>query len=131
MLKPTLTAGGVLRYNKLRKLMFRHEYQRQIMLINEVHISSLVVHVAPENLLATRRQIDSLDSTEVYGDSPEGKIIVVLETENQGFVTETIDVINNIPNVLNVALVYHQIDKEPHEISEINDVQYSDSEGRS
>jgi len=101
------------------------------MLINEVHISSLIVHVAPEHLPATRRQIDSFDSAEVYGDSPEGKIIVVLETENQGFVTETIDAINNIQNVLNVALVYHQIDKEPHDISEINDVQFSDAEGRS
>jgi len=99
--------------------------------MNEVHISSLVVHVAPEHLPTTRRQIDSFDSAEVYGDSPEGKIIVVLETENQGFVTETIDAINNMPNVLNVALVYHQIDTESHEISEINDVQFSDAEGRS
>ena len=101
------------------------------MLINEVHISSLIVHVAPEHLPATRRKIESFDSAEVYGDSPEGKIIVVLETENQGFVTETIDAINNMPNVLNVALVYHEIDKESHEISEINDVQFSEAEGRS
>jgi len=96
--------------------------------INEVHISSLVVHVAPEHLQATRRTIESFDNAEVYGDSPKGKIIVVLETENQGFVTETIDAINNMPNVLNVALVYHQIDKESHEM---NEVQFSGIEGRS
>jgi len=84
----------------------------------------------PEHLSDTRRQIESFDSAEVYGDSPEGKIIVVLETENQGFVTETIDAINNMPNVLNVALVYHEVDKEPHEFNEINDVQFSGAEGR-
>ena len=101
------------------------------MLSNEVHISSLVVHVAPEHLTATRGQIESFDNAEVYGDSPEGKIIVVLETENQGFVTKTIDAINDMPNVLNVALVYHEIDEEPHEVSETNGVQFSEPEGRS
>ena len=98
------------------------------MLTNEVHISSLVVHVAPKYLPATREKIETFESAEIYGESPEGKIIVVLETENQGFVSETIDAINNIPNVLNVALVYHQIDKEPHELSA---VQIAVIEGRS
>jgi nitrate reductase NapD len=83
----------------------------------------------PEHLPATRKQIESFDNAEVYGDSPEGKIIVVLETENQGFVTETIDTINNMPNVLNVALVYHQIDNEAHDIDDKNHVQFSGAEG--
>jgi len=96
---------------------------------NEVHISSLVVHVAPEHLAAVRIQIASFDNAEIYGDSPQGKIIVVLETENQGFVTETIDAINNMPNVLNVALVYHEIDRESQQISETNNVQFSAAEG--
>ena len=72
------------------------------MALNEVHISSLVVHVSPEHLNEIKAEID--------GDSPEGKIIVVLETENQGFVTDTIEAINNIKNVLGTALVYHQIE---------------------
>jgi len=96
---------------------------------NEVHISSLIVHVAPEHLAAIRTQIESFDNAEIYGDSPQGKIIVVLETENQGFVTETIDAINNMPNVLNVALVYHEIDRESQQIGETNNVQFSAAEG--
>ena len=99
------------------------------MLGNEVHISSLAVHVAPKHLSATRMQIEAFDNAEVYGDSPEGKIIVVLETENQGFVTKTIDAINSMPNVLNVALVYHEIDYELHDTDETNSVQISDAEG--
>ncbi len=82
------------------------------MALNEVHISSLVVHVAPEHLTEIKEQIATYDNAEIYGDSPEGKIIVVLETENQGFVTDTIDAINNIPNVLNTALVFHQIETD-------------------
>ncbi|CAK1714306.1 periplasmic nitrate reductase chaperone NapD [Vibrio crassostreae] len=80
------------------------------MSLNEVHISSLVVHVSPEHLNEIKAEIEQFDNAEIYGDSPEGKIIVVLETENQGFVTDTIEAINNIKNVLGTALVYHQIE---------------------
>ncbi|MCW8334944.1 chaperone NapD [Vibrio sp. SCSIO 43135] len=82
------------------------------MALNEVHISSLVVHVSPEHLTEIKTQIETFDCTEIYGDSPEGKIVVVLETENQGFVTDTIDAINNLPNVLSTVLVYHQIETD-------------------
>ncbi|MBY6196207.1 chaperone NapD [Vibrio hangzhouensis] len=81
------------------------------MSLNEVHISSLVVHCKPESLAEVKAQIHQYDNAEIYGDSEEGKIVVVLETENQGFVTDTIDAINNLPNVLNAALVYHQIER--------------------
>jgi len=82
------------------------------MALNKVHISSLVVHVSPEHLNEIKAEIEQFDNAEIYGDSPEGKIIVVLETENQGFVTDTIEAINNIKNVLGTALVYHQIETE-------------------
>ncbi|MCG3767221.1 nitrate reductase [Vibrio cincinnatiensis] len=80
------------------------------MSLNEVHISSLIVHTLPEHLDTVKAQINDFEQAEIYGDSPEGKVIVVLETESQGFVTETIDAINNLPHVLSVVLVYHQID---------------------
>ncbi|AAW86401.1 chaperone NapD [Aliivibrio fischeri] len=77
---------------------------------NEVHISSLVVHVRPESLEITKEKILALPNTEIYGESEEGKIIVVLETENQGYITDSIDKINDFEDVLNVALVFHQIE---------------------
>lgn len=78
----------------------------------EVHISSLVVHTAPEHLPVIRDQIEALENAEVWGDNPAGKIVVVLETATQGFLTETIETINNLPNVLGTALVYHQIESD-------------------
>ncbi|ELR65166.1 Periplasmic nitrate reductase component NapD [Photobacterium marinum] len=80
------------------------------MALQEVHISSLVVHVKPEHLEGVKAQIATLPNAEIYGESEEGKIIVVLETENQGFVTDTIDKINNLEHVLTTFLVYHQIE---------------------
>ncbi|WP_299016003.1 chaperone NapD [uncultured Photobacterium sp.] len=80
------------------------------MALQEVHISSLVVHVKPDHLERVKAQILALPNAEIYGDSEEGKIIVVLETQNQGYVTDTIDKINNLEHVLNTFLVYHQIE---------------------
>lgn len=82
------------------------------MTLNEVHISSVVVHVSPNHLTETKDKIETLKGAEIYGESEEGKIIVVLETENQGYITDTLDVINNLPNVLSTALVFHQIETD-------------------
>ncbi|MCZ4292451.1 MULTISPECIES: chaperone NapD [Vibrio] len=102
------------------------------MSLNEVHISSLVVHCSPEHLNEVKQQIEQNDNAEIYGDSPEGKIVVVLETENQGFITDTIEAINNLPNVLSTALVYHQIESSLDD-NELNDnntgTQHSQIEG--
>ena len=100
------------------------------MSLNEVHISSLVVHVLPEHLDEIKAQIKAYENAEIYGDSPEGKIVVVLETENQGFITDTIDAINNLPNVLSTVLVYHQIETELEEANEQDTgTQHSQIEG--
>ncbi|MDC5855798.1 chaperone NapD [Vibrio europaeus] len=101
------------------------------MSLNEVHISSLVVHCSPEHLGEVKSQIEQYDNAEIYGDSPEGKIVVVLETENQGFITDTIETINNLPNVLSTALVYHQIETGLDDESQNNNTgtQHSQTEG--
>ncbi len=99
------------------------------MALNEVHISSLVVHVAPEHLDAIKTQIIQYENAEIYGDSPEGKIVVVLETQNQGFITETIDAINNLPNVLSTVLVYHQIETDLDDADMDTGIKHSQTEG--
>lgn len=99
------------------------------MSLNEVHISSLVVHALPEHLATVKAQIEQFENAEIYGDSPEGKIVVVLETQNQGFVTDTIDAINNLPNVLSAVLVYHQIETNLDDLDSDTGNQYSQLEG--
>ncbi|MEH6577365.1 MAG: chaperone NapD [Amphritea sp.] len=76
----------------------------------EVHISSLIVHVRPARLDETKMQISRLKDVEIYGDTEEGKIVVVLETVRQKYITDIIETINNLEDVLNTSLVYHQIE---------------------
>ncbi len=98
------------------------------MSLNEVHISSLVVHVLPQHLESIKAQIEEFENAEVFGSSPEGKMVVVLETENQGFITDTIDAINNLPNVLSTVLVYHQIETDLEQLDEDTGIQQSQTE---
>jgi nitrate reductase NapD len=101
------------------------------MSLNEVHISSLVVHCDPQHLNEVKEQIEQYENAEIYGDSPEGKIVVVLETENQGFITDTIEALNNLSNVLSTALVYHQIETDLDDDANNNNTgtQHSQTEG--
>ncbi len=43
------------------------------MALNEVHISSLVVHVSPEHLDEIKAQIEKFDNAEIYGSSLKAK----------------------------------------------------------
>ena len=82
------------------------------MSLNEVHISSLIVHAVPEHLTLIKRQIEAFEGAEIYGESANGKLVVVIETQNQGYITDTIDAINQLEHVLNTALVFHQIETD-------------------
>ena len=76
----------------------------------EVHISSLIVHVPPARLDEAKLQIAAIDEAEIYGDSDEGKIVVVLETAREKFITDIIEKINNLEAVLSTSMVFHQIE---------------------
>lgn len=76
----------------------------------EVHISSIVVHVSPDFLRGVKNNIEHLPGAEIYGESDSGKLVVVLESQNQTYITDVIDKINGFEHVLSVALVYHQIE---------------------
>lgn len=76
----------------------------------EVHISSLVIQVKPENIRAVSREVAMNEFAEVHLSSPEGKIIVILETPSRFEVTRAIDAFRTIEDVLNVVMVYHQME---------------------
>ena len=76
----------------------------------ELHISSMVVHARPEHLARVKQNIESLPGAEIHGESANGKLVVVLETQNQGYITDVIEKINQLEHVLSTSLVYHQIE---------------------
>jgi nitrate reductase NapD len=74
-----------------------------------VHIASLLIHIRPELLDAVKTNLRQLDGLELHQESPQGKLVVVLETQHERHILDRIDQINSLPGVLNTALVYHEL----------------------
>ncbi len=77
----------------------------------ELHVSSLIVHLNPKKLREIESSINSLEGAELVTISPVGKAIVVLEAPNQRVIMEVIDKINALDGVINTGLVYHEFEK--------------------
>jgi nitrate reductase NapD len=73
-----------------------------------LHIASLVVLARPELLEAVKANLRLLDSLELHQESAAGKLVVVLEATDEHQILQRIDQINNLPGVLNAALIYHE-----------------------
>jgi nitrate reductase NapD len=84
----------------------------------EVHISSMVVHAMPDHLSDVRTNIEKLPGAEIHAESPNGKLVVVLESQTQTYITDVIEKIACLDHVLSTALVYHQIETQPDRATE-------------
>lgn len=76
---------------------------------NTLHIASLLVHCRPEFLDAVKANLTLLAGLELHQESPAGKIVVVLEAEHESRILDTINHIQQLPGVLNAALIYHEL----------------------
>ena len=77
---------------------------------SEVHISSMVVHARPDHLQAVKSRIEQLPGAEIHAESESGKLVIVLESNTQTYITDVIEKISDIDHVLSTALVYHHIE---------------------
>ncbi|MDD2046640.1 chaperone NapD [Pseudomonas putida] len=73
------------------------------------HIASLVVLARPELFDAVKANLCLLDGLELHQQSSAGKLVVVLEAVDENQILQRIDQINNLPGVLNAALIYHEL----------------------
>ncbi|AJQ93585.1 chaperone NapD [Gynuella sunshinyii] len=76
--------------------------------IHEEQIASLVVHCRPEQMSLCRQQIQCIRDTEIFHSTREGKMVVVSCAKTLKVLMDNVDRIRDIPEVINVALVYHQ-----------------------
>ncbi len=73
----------------------------------EVHISSLVVHVRPELRQAVADEISKVNGAEVHAVDPSGKIVCTFEAGDMGVVQNFMNRLAEMQGVLSSNLVYH------------------------
>lgn len=79
---------------------------------DSIQIASLIVHAQPALMAAVKANLRHLPGLELHQESPQGKLVVVLEAEDEAQILATLDAIQNLPGVLNAALVYHEVLEE-------------------
>ena len=84
----------------------------------ELHVSSLIVHIKPENSSNLITGINALEGTELVTITEQGKAIVIVEAPNQRAIMQCIDHINALDGVLHTGLVYHEFEQSPQNNSE-------------
>ncbi|VVN77663.1 chaperone NapD [Pseudomonas fluorescens] len=81
-----------------------------------LHIASLVVLARPELFEAVKANLRLLKGLELHQESPAGKLVVVLEAEDESQILDCIQQIGNLPGVLNAALIYHEVLEDTGEV---------------
>ena len=78
-----------------------------------MNISSAIVHARPGAVAIVQAGLAALEGVEVHAVSPEGKLIVTIETEDDGSNVATYERIGQLDGVMSAAMVYHQTESEP------------------
>jgi periplasmic nitrate reductase NapD len=72
----------------------------------EAHVAGIVVYADPLRAAAVVSCINGLPCANVFVTSPDGKIIVTLETDSTRRTLDYMDAIRALDGVANVAMVY-------------------------
>lgn len=81
-----------------------------------MNISSVIVIPHPDHIEAVRQQLLILEGVELHGVSPEGKMIVTLETAGDRETTDLYEKISLLDGVLSASMVYHQKESDPETV---------------
>lgn len=75
------------------------------------HVCGLVIQVQPTHIHSVMDTLTAVAHTEIPTfDEKTGKIVVVMQSENQRTLLDNMENARNIDGVLAVSLVYHQQD---------------------
>lgn len=75
----------------------------------EYHVTSLVVHAAPNALAQVEADIAALKGCDIHAITPEGKLVITLEGNSQKAILDNVEAINALSGVLSASLIYHQV----------------------
>jgi nitrate reductase NapD len=78
-----------------------------------MNVSSLIVNARDGQADCVQALLTQQPGVEIHAASPEGKLIVTIETESDRETVAAFERITQTDGVLSAAMVYHQIESEP------------------
>jgi nitrate reductase NapD len=85
-----------------------------------LNISSVIVIPQPDRIDAARAALTGVAGVELSAISPEGKMIAIIEADNDQETVRLFELISHLDGVLSASMVFHQQETDPEaEITEI------------
>ena len=78
-------------------------------------ISSVIVSAKPESGATLKSLLEATDGVEVHAVAEDGRMIVTIEADSEKDTVKTYELIGQMPGVLAVSMVYHQVETNPEQ----------------
>ncbi|MES0326870.1 MAG: chaperone NapD [Gammaproteobacteria bacterium] len=76
-----------------------------------MNISGVLVRSYPENIQSVWQELTQIDGVEVHGSNDDGRMVVTVEQENAGLLSDMLGQMNDIHGVLSTSMIYHEFEE--------------------
>ncbi len=76
-----------------------------------MNISGVLVRAYPKHLDAVWQALSGLDGVEVHGANEDGRMVVTIERDSEGQLTDLLVQMQDVPGVLSASMIYHQFEE--------------------
>ena len=75
-----------------------------------MNISGVLVRAYPENIESVAELLTRFEGVEVHGNNSDGRMVVTVEQDNAGQLSDMIARMHDVPGVLSASMIYHQFE---------------------
>jgi periplasmic nitrate reductase NapD len=80
-----------------------------------MNISSAIVYAKPDLDQALHAQLCAMPGVEVHAATDDGKLVISIESDNDGTAVDTYKAIELLSGVLSVAMIFQQTESNPEQ----------------
>lgn len=87
-----------------------------------MNISGVLVFAKPGGLDSIREKLIGISGVEVHAVTPEGKMVVTIESDDMSDTVDRVTQLQNVDHVLSVSMIYNHIDDADSNVAkDVND----------
>ena len=76
-----------------------------------MNISGVLVRSYPKNIQSVWHELAQIEGVEVHGSNDDGRMVVTVEQENAGLLSDMLGKMNDIHGVLSTSMIYHEFEE--------------------
>jgi periplasmic nitrate reductase NapD len=79
--------------------------------MNTINVCGVLVFARPEHIEAVRKKLESEDGVEVHAATEDGRLVVIVEKEDQQQTGDMLHKIQTLDHVISASMVYQYFDQ--------------------